>query len=87
MIKWELAARYALIEDGEPSSIWTKKDKGGSTEWDSLLKLANEGWELVSVTPVTSATYYWQLYGVRDAGGWASSTRCLLYTFKRPKPD
>ncbi len=54
-----------------PDFIWTRKDKEGRTEWDKLNQFANDGWELVSVAPITTALGSGQTY-------------LLLYTFKRP---
>ena len=51
------------------SLVWTRKDKNtGKTDFDKLQELSAQGWELVSVTPIT----------------FTGSTRELLYTFKRP---
>ena len=79
MQKWELTTKLVDISKvaiGGPrpelSKLWTEKNKKtGKTEWDVLQELANDGWELVSVTPIT--------YG----GG----TGQVLYTFKRLKVD
>jgi hypothetical protein len=78
MKKWELTTLYGDIKSGhvpEPSKIWTIKDEKGMTTWDKLTKLANEGWELVSVTPINR----------KEIEG--SSTAFLLYTLKRPIDD
>jgi uncharacterized protein DUF4177 len=78
--RWEIWAHpvnitkvnFASIEV-EPALIWTRKDKEGRTEWDKLQKFAADGWELVSVTPIVTASNL-------------SHTSTLLYTFKRPVP-
>jgi hypothetical protein len=57
----------------DPSFVWTVKDKEGKTEWEKLQKLAADGWELISVTPIASVTSL-------------GHTTTLLYTFKRPLP-
>jgi hypothetical protein len=49
------------------SSVWTKK-QGEETTLDQVNDLARQGWELVSVTPIT-------VVGTTDH---------LLFTFKRP---
>lgn len=77
MVKWELTTYLAYIQEGVlntvmPTVIWRKKKEDtGKTAWEELNALANEGWELVSVTPVTCS----------------ENTKYLLYTFKRPKSD
>jgi len=71
MQKWELMTFVTdyITGRGGVTSIWSVKDKKtGLTEWDQLTKLANEGYELVSVTPINHQ-------------GW---TYEVLYTFKRP---
>ena len=77
MQKWELTCQIVNItEKGfsgriNVSMVWTEKDKAnGKTDWDKLTALANNGWELVSVTAITYGEGY---------------TGTLLYTFKRPK--
>ena len=73
MTAWELATHSADISafgGPYPSEVWTKKDKKtGKTAWDELRALAADGWELVSVVPITNQGF----------------TTYLLYTFKRPK--
>ncbi|MCX6083292.1 MAG: DUF4177 domain-containing protein [Chloroflexi bacterium] len=60
------------VPEINPTFIWERKDKEGKTDWDKLNKLANDGWELVSVTPIVTAH--------------SGQTFQLLYTFKRPLP-
>jgi hypothetical protein len=79
--RWELKSEAVnIVKSGfvgpstvDPSFMWTEKDKQGHTQWEKLQKFAAEGWELVSVTPVTTAPA-------------SSQTFTLLYTFKRPLP-
>jgi hypothetical protein len=79
--RWELKSEpVSIMKSGfvspptvDPSFMWTEKDKQGHTQWENLQKLAAEGWELVSVTPITTAPNH-------------SQTFTLLYTFKRPLP-
>ena len=76
MVKWELKTYEADIRDffnkPVPSILWKTDKKTIKTAWDELQEMANDGWELVSVTPINY-----------DNG----HTGILLYTFKRPKPD
>jgi hypothetical protein len=72
MKKWDLATYYVNIVDRkgyDPSNIWTRKNKDGKTDWDTLADYALQGWELVSVTPI----------------GFEGNTKYVLYTFKREK--
>ena len=72
MTKWELYTLHAYINDN-PSEIWSRKDtKTGKSAWDDLKALASDGWELVSVTPISPPGY------------GAGITHYLLYTLKRP---
>jgi len=75
MQKWEYLVRQRRI-NGDPSTLWDKKHAypDGKTETDLIQLLGEEGWELVSVTPITSSSM-WQ-YAV---------TKDLVFTFKRPK--
>ena len=81
MTRCELAIRYVFFEHVkntsylylDASELWTRKGRNTSkTDWDELKAMANDGWELVSVTPPTIA------------GG---ATTSILYTFKRPKVE
>ena len=80
MTKWELMTTPVSIVTpglparGDPYRVWSHKDKDGKTAWDSLVSLADKGWELVSVTPIIG-------------GAQLGITSYLLYTFKRPKPE
>ncbi len=80
MTKWELRTwpvnitKPGLPAHSDPYVVWTDYDKEGKTAWDRFLTFADEGWELVSVTPIITTA---QL-GI---------TGVLLYTFKRPKPE
>lgn len=78
MTKWELSTLYANIDTGgrmsvniDPSAVWTVKGKDGKTWWDKIAAMADEGWKLVSVTPINASS--------------SGYTSYLLYTFKRPK--
>ena len=55
----------------DPTFTLSLKDKDGKTEFDQLQQFAAEGWELVSVTPIATASA-------------TNQTFLLLYTFKRP---
>jgi hypothetical protein len=65
-------ANFATVEV-DPAFVWTRKDKEGRTEWEKLNQFAADGWELVSVTPITTSPV-------------GSQMNFLLYTFKRPMP-
>ena len=73
MDTYELEAIPCLVSDGKgyPDiySLWTENDDGDS-QWKSLRRLAQSGWDLVAVTPLT----------------WDGNTRQLLFTFKRLRP-
>ncbi len=73
MTKWELTmlcVDVTHISYPDPKKIWADKDKKtGKSTWDDLKELAADGWELVSVVPL-SATH-----GI---------TCMILYTLKRP---
>lgn len=79
--RWELKMRTVDITEFsllgvttvDPKLVWKGKDKEGRSDWDKLKGLAAEGWELVSVTPITVAPN-------------SGQTFTLLYTFKRPLP-
>lgn len=73
MTKWELASYVAhggMIGPIDISSLYTNKDKKtGKTAWNDLTDMAADGWELVSVTPIS-------------LGG---TTTSVLFSFKRPQ--
>ena len=76
--RWQLRSHVVdiskynfAVTEVNPAFVWTRKDKEGRTEWNKLNQFANDGWELVSVTPITTAPA-------------SSQTFLLLYTFKRP---
>jgi len=74
MAKWELSSYIAghlstHTSGVDATKVWTIKHPDEKTNWDKLLDLAAEGWELVSVPSIT------------DHQG---ETTQLLYTFKRP---
>jgi hypothetical protein len=77
MQKWELTMWMTDISQGEmyggASNIWSHRDKKtGESCFDALIRLAGQGWELVSVTPISL------INGV---------TAQVLFTFKRPEQD
>jgi hypothetical protein len=37
------------------SSIWRTKYADGSTDWDHIMQMGQEGWELVAAFPVTAS--------------------------------
>ncbi len=78
MTQWELNTYHVNIGmstfNPTPSFVWTEKNKKtGKTAWDDLTAMAADGWELVSVTPISGS----------NSG--LSFTTYLVYTFKRPK--
>lgn len=76
MTKWKLYTYCVDIIKNvncDPALIWTQKDeKTGETVWEELNKLAADGWELVSVSPLAVPP---------------GTTGYILYTFKRPQED
>ena len=78
--RWELMTFGANITKSnfatvtvDLSLLRTEKDKDGKTAWEKLQQLAADGWELVNVTPIVTASSL-------------SYTSTLVYTFKRPMP-
>jgi hypothetical protein len=70
---WEYSTLVVQIGSGEVSgaeAIWTVKREHGLTDWERVVELGQQGWELVSITPIEVN----------------SDTEQLLYTYKRPKP-
>lgn len=68
MVKWDLTAYQVDIRGASATRIWAAE--GAKTKsWDDLKQMANNGWELVNVTPIACD----------------GTTYSLLYTFKRPK--
>jgi hypothetical protein len=60
MLTWQYNAHVGDVIDPKDlylttrvSLIWEMKDKSGKTSWDKIQEMGNEGWELVSVTPIT----------------------------------
>lgn len=80
MQKWEITAIVCKnifttglnpVLDG--TQLWNRKIKGeDKTEWEMITCLAQQGWELICVTPLTGRT------------GWTDQ---LLFTFKRPADE
>jgi hypothetical protein len=73
MQKWEISS-FVTNQVGEMwkmhvENIWNNKFETGKSDWDELKKMASEGWELVSVTPIANVN---------------GNTTQLLFIFKRP---
>jgi hypothetical protein len=74
--KWEYTIVHTdrLNSPGGPqlAPIWKRKYADGSTDWDQINKLGDDGWEMVNAFPV-------------EQGG---ALQYLAFIFKRPKrPD
>jgi len=67
MTKWELNSYTCSVGNKK----FEKDKKTGKTQWDDIVELASQGWELVSVTSITND----------------GSTIGLTHTFKRPIED
>jgi hypothetical protein len=77
-VKWE----YRISVTGElpgyfddipdATALWTRKYQDGSTDWDTIAKIGNEGWEMVNAVPIA-----------RPDG----RTTALVFVFKRPRPQ
>ena len=52
------------------SGLWKNKYSDGTTDWDQIMRLGEEGWEMVSSFPID----------------WTGTTQYLTFIFKRPKP-
>lgn len=81
MQKWKYNFCYAQIENEDlftPNSnvtwIWTKRRNQTETAMAVIQRMGKEGWELVSVTPVSTT------WGDNNSG----LTRQILFTFKMP---
>ena len=74
MTKWEvtcITSQSLNLHIGtglHVSDMWTQKGKDGTTTFDVVVQHAEEGWELVNVTPINED----------------GTTRYILFTFKRP---
>jgi hypothetical protein len=68
MTRWAINSFLTQEFSSDPSNIWTQRYTGRTTDYDEIMKLAEDGWELVSVTPLSKS----------------GRTHKLLYTFKRP---
>jgi hypothetical protein len=71
MQKWKMTCAIIYTKPGrDVSSIWKESidPLDPRTQWDGLERMASEGWELVSVSPINCNGY----------------TVSLLYTFKKP---
>ena len=71
--KWEYTIVHTdrLNTPGGPqlAPIWRRKYADGSTDWDQINKLGEDGWEMVNAFPVESA----------------GTIQYLAFIFKRPK--
>ena len=71
--KWEYTIVHTdrLNTPGGPqlAPIWRRKYADGSTDWDQINKLGDDGWEMVNAFPV-------------ESGG---TIQYLAFIFKRPK--
>jgi len=71
--KWEYTIVHTdrLNTPGGPqlAPIWRRKYADGSTDWDQINKLGDDGWEMVNAFPVESA----------------GTIQYLAFIFKRPK--
>ena len=81
MQKWDYNFYVTSIQQEErvsfnstASMVWTKRKNETVTAMDEIRKMGIEGWELVSVTPVSTST----------GSDFAGVTREILFTFKRP---
>src|SRR5260221_11965643 len=72
-MKWEYSIVHTdgMSTPGGPqlAPIWRRKYADGSTDWDQINKLGEDGWEMVSAFPV-------------EGGG---TLLYLAFVFKRPK--
>jgi len=72
-MKWEYTIVHTdrLNTPGGPqlAPIWRRKYADGSTDWDQINKLGEDGWEMVNAFPV-------------ESGG---TIQYLAFIFKRPK--
>ena len=77
-VKWEyrIAVTGELpgyLEDApDATALWKRKYKDGSTDWDTVMRIGDEGWEMVNVFPVA-----------RSDG----RTTAIVFVFKRPQPQ
>lgn len=71
MQKWEIDF-FVIPVNQVCSRIWTEKGSDGLSSYEKINKLAEDGWELISVTPVS--------------GMFAGRTSEILFTFRRPIP-
>ncbi len=75
-VKWEyrIAVTGELpgyVEDiPDATAMWKRKYKDGSTDWDTVTRIGDEGWEMVNAFPVA-----------RPDG----RTTAIVFVFKRPQ--
>jgi hypothetical protein len=73
--KWEYtiyvshSITFGLNPFPNAMALWEKKDKEGFTDLDSIRDYGEQGWELVSTSPIAAA----------------GTTTTVMFTFKRPK--
>lgn len=73
MQKWQYSAiasnnTGASIAGKTSKGLWRKKNRDGKTDWDIIREMGQDGWELISATPIT----------------FGGTTLEVLFTFKRP---
>jgi hypothetical protein len=75
---WELTMYLSRFLTGrglstqpDASKLWTEKNDDGTSDFTKIVAMSKDGWELVSVTPIT---------------GQSGETRHILFTFKRALP-
>ncbi len=56
----------------DATALWNRKYEDGSTDWDTITKIGDEGWEMVNAFPVAR----------RDG-----RTTAIVFVFKRPQPQ
>ena len=74
--KWE----YRISVTGElpgyardipdATALWKRKYADGSSDWDTIIRIGDEGWEMVNVFPIA---------------GPGGRTTALVFVFKRPQ--
>jgi hypothetical protein len=89
IIKWKYTAYLSPIRvsigknnygfelfGSDASILWKEKSEDGKTSWNHLSDLGENGWELISVTPIA---------GGGDYESGSIYTDALLFTFKKPE--
>ena len=73
MAQWTYHAeemKLGGVNTPDATTLWTRKNKSGISDWDNIVKYGKEGWELVNSIPLTD------IRGV---------TTKILFIFKRPQ--